>query len=375
MKGQRLIPLMAFLFASGLPFARSHAMVAPIPFEAMIAGADLIVVGKVLAARDKDNRPIAEVRVAEVIKGPADLKGKTVRYFAAGTWMCDITTAVEGETTLLFLVRGKPDPPFKELLPDDVYMVVDAGRGRMPVVGKDENGEYIDVWIGDVFIPEGLFLGPPKELEPTTHFHLSTIVDYCRYVLSGGRELSERLKGKTLPHVRRLEVSSAPGPDCAEACRRVGFSESTLIYVLDTRVTMIWDEGSVVTPDESGRFKPGTRWSIVYMGSEVEKSEFAKKLKMFHFFWSCRDGKTGSSVVCPDERPKRGVGLFCIKKNMTIRSPKTGSREMDLWLCAPEGQRTQTLGADFPWVLGHPGTLRIKKTIGKDETTVEYSEE
>jgi hypothetical protein len=109
-----LIPLLAAFGGT------TGAKVAPIELENLVRLSDLIVVGEVIDIRDvahessaqardvwsrlPEDLPIADVRVDQVIKGPAGIT--RVLFVAAGSWTCDTTTAVRGETALYFLHRN-----------------------------------------------------------------------------------------------------------------------------------------------------------------------------------------------------------------------------------------------------------------------------
>src|SRR5262245_12435122 len=96
-----------------------RASVAPIELENLVRVSDVIVVGRVVDVRtvpyaipvaERDHwphlpaeLPIADVRVEAVLKGSTDTVG--VLFVAAGSWMCDTTTTVQGETGLYFLHR------------------------------------------------------------------------------------------------------------------------------------------------------------------------------------------------------------------------------------------------------------------------------
>ena len=140
------------------PIATPPAEVANIRLDDLVRFSDVIVLGEVekveRIARDHvvtktgagtgdhlpDVVPIALIHVSRVVKGPAGLE--TVQYVAAPTWTCDITTAVLGETALLFLGDSSHDELLGEKLRRDVRAALPtgdlmdlmwSGRGRMPL--------------------------------------------------------------------------------------------------------------------------------------------------------------------------------------------------------------------------------------------------
>lgn len=64
---------------------------------------------------------MASARVLEVWKGTA---GERVQFRASKSWTCDVTTAVVGETVILFLTTGE-NPP--------LMSIAYSGIGRLPV--------------------------------------------------------------------------------------------------------------------------------------------------------------------------------------------------------------------------------------------------
>lgn len=66
---------------------------------------------------------VATARVLEVWKGT--IAGETVRFRASKTWTCDVSTAVVGETVVLFLTDDPKDSA--------VMAIAFNGIGRLPV--------------------------------------------------------------------------------------------------------------------------------------------------------------------------------------------------------------------------------------------------
>ena len=120
----------------------ASAKVAAIPIEDLVTESDEIVVAVVTEAppgSTSDMKPVyASAVVQRTLKG--SLAG-TFRFLAAPTWSCDISSAVKGETVLLFLKRQD----------DSSFIIQHAGRGRMPlrVVG---GRTYVTLW-NDIRLP------------------------------------------------------------------------------------------------------------------------------------------------------------------------------------------------------------------------------
>ncbi len=156
----------------------SSARVMPIRLEAMAQQADAIVIGHVERIRTIEGLPVAEVRVLRSLKGAG--VSLTVWILAQGTWTCDISEAVTGETALWFLSSSTMDlyqlPPDKERLERlrtalqdrPLFFIAASGRGRMPIRRVDET-DYADAWVGDsgesdIVFPHGLQLLPGPSL-------------------------------------------------------------------------------------------------------------------------------------------------------------------------------------------------------------------
>jgi len=115
---------------------------------------------------------LADVRVLRTLKGEG---GSRVLYPAGGTWTCDITGALTGETVLLFLtterVLEQEGPRFRanvrrHLGKHPLLRVLWAGRGRMPLWSHD-GSEHAVFW-PEVVMPEDLEAGPGPD--PTADF-------------------------------------------------------------------------------------------------------------------------------------------------------------------------------------------------------------
>jgi hypothetical protein len=76
-------------------------------------------------------RRVATARVLDVWKGTA---GEKVQFRASKSWTCDVSTAIAGETVILFLVD---DPK------DSVMAIAYSGIGRLPVENNDGNARVL----------------------------------------------------------------------------------------------------------------------------------------------------------------------------------------------------------------------------------------
>jgi hypothetical protein len=76
-------------------------------------------------------RRVATARVLDIWKGTA---GEKVQFRASKSWTCDVSTAVVGETVILFLVD---DPK------DSVMAIAYSGIGRLPIEDNDGNSRVL----------------------------------------------------------------------------------------------------------------------------------------------------------------------------------------------------------------------------------------
>ena len=89
--------------------------------EMLTRTANLIVVAQVENVTEKGDVSIATARVIDVWKGqPA----ATVKFRASKSWICDVSTAIPGETVVLFLAGDA-----QAVVPAIAY----SGIGRLPV--------------------------------------------------------------------------------------------------------------------------------------------------------------------------------------------------------------------------------------------------
>jgi hypothetical protein len=126
-----LFALIFILVLPGLSFGD-----APMPnLEDLTSDADLIAVAKVESIATEPSQPhndssasvikgdkrVAYAEILDVWKGAS---GESVRFLASPTWECDVSTALVGETVLLFLTDD-PQNPYKTIAYN--------GIGRLPV--------------------------------------------------------------------------------------------------------------------------------------------------------------------------------------------------------------------------------------------------
>ena len=116
--------------------------VATVSLAKLVEGSAAIVVGTVDSVTNVEGVSVAHVKVTEVVKG--DPKVERLAFVAQSTWRCDISTAVRGETALLFLAdlpdgvsswtEGRNWKTWGQSLGKEPgYLLAHSGRGRMPV--------------------------------------------------------------------------------------------------------------------------------------------------------------------------------------------------------------------------------------------------
>jgi hypothetical protein len=79
----------------------------------------------------KEEKRVATARVLEIWKGTA---GEKIQFRASRSWTCDVSTAIVGETVILFLVD---DPK------DSVMAIAYSGIGRLPIENNDGNARVL----------------------------------------------------------------------------------------------------------------------------------------------------------------------------------------------------------------------------------------
>jgi len=157
------LALMTLSLAAGA----ASADLASVRLEQLVQRADIIAVAKVDEVRKVHTTKIAFATLQEPLKGGT--KRARVAFIAEGTWACDESTAVEGETVLLFLSRARPAlerlpgivPRLQEVLFEmerqgaTLYTISHAGGGRMPL-SKQDGKEVAQVRSGLVILPPSL---------------------------------------------------------------------------------------------------------------------------------------------------------------------------------------------------------------------------
>lgn len=112
--------------------------------EALAKNAQIIVVAQIeeVAVEQPENRTngireiawerrVATARVLDIWKGTA---GEKIQFRASKSWTCDVSTAIVGETVILFLVD---DPK------DSVMAIAYSGIGRLPIENHDGNSRVL----------------------------------------------------------------------------------------------------------------------------------------------------------------------------------------------------------------------------------------
>jgi hypothetical protein len=158
--------------------------VASVSLPELVQLSDQVVIGKVLRLHRVSGLQVAEVDVAETLKGDSHVS--RLFFLAQPTWICDVTEADAGETALLFLEKSDGVLELQDLPPGDgefrkaprsfrrqldrlrggspFFVVAQAGRGHM-AVRSIEGQDLATVWTGDVRLPGDVasFPGPEPE--------------------------------------------------------------------------------------------------------------------------------------------------------------------------------------------------------------------
>lgn len=154
------ILLAALLAAAGLG-AAVDARVGRISLPDLVKHSDAIVVARVDGLLSFDGLITARATAVRVLKGDA-APGASFYFVADSTWACDTSTAVRGETALLFLRRGKSDrverrligKPAARVTAEPFFFIEHAGRGRMPI--RRLNGQEVVTPSGEIEMPQAL---------------------------------------------------------------------------------------------------------------------------------------------------------------------------------------------------------------------------
>jgi hypothetical protein len=123
------------------------ARVATIPVAKLAEDSDLIVIARVTSVTGRwFARRTARATPIASWKGHPE---EVVEFLASPTWTCDVSTAVPGETAVLFL---RVDDTGR-------LTIGHSGRGRMPIVTVDE--QAFATSYGDLTFPAGALQGVP----------------------------------------------------------------------------------------------------------------------------------------------------------------------------------------------------------------------
>jgi hypothetical protein len=161
-----LSALFALFFLASADSAR--AKVGGMTLKEMIKYSAYIVVARVESVKVVDGIRVARAVPQQEFKGE---RGQKPFYFVAeGTWRCDTSTAVEGETVLLFLSRIKDNvvkrdmigKPVARVKVEPLFSITHSGRGRMPV-RIVEGKTYVTLWTGGVSLPRSMKSIPGEE--------------------------------------------------------------------------------------------------------------------------------------------------------------------------------------------------------------------
>jgi hypothetical protein len=153
MRAHKFLPTLFLLMAAAAylgPIPRVHAEVASTTLQKLTAQADAIAVARVTSVELIGGVRVASASVIRSLKGLH--ANQRFAFLAQGTWTCDASYAVSGETVLIFLVNSST-PGFnseflswrpwfgflrRRHLPGvPFYFIAHSGAGRMPVLWKN----------------------------------------------------------------------------------------------------------------------------------------------------------------------------------------------------------------------------------------------
>ena len=136
---RRLFAIIVLVAASAFAAPAVAAKVATVTLSELAQHAEFIGtvrVDRISRAFPLVRRPRATATILESWKGQAEGR---VMFVAAPTWICDISDAVKGEETVVFIRDGS---------------LLHAGRGRMPVFTRD--GRRLAAIWPEVGLPAGV---------------------------------------------------------------------------------------------------------------------------------------------------------------------------------------------------------------------------
>jgi hypothetical protein len=185
-----------FSLALGLAIATvsvpGEAKVARTTLGQLIMGSEAIMIAHVEGLLSFDGLTVARAVPARVLKGRE--RGTPIYFVAGPTWACDTSTAVRGETVLLFLLHAKSarverrhiHRPTARVAVQPLYFLDAAGRGRLPI--REVNGQPT-VLIRNREIEVSAGLRPVSTTDhpwagPVGHFRLADVEKTIRNRLS-----------------------------------------------------------------------------------------------------------------------------------------------------------------------------------------------
>jgi hypothetical protein len=128
----------------------AEAKVGAVRLQELVDVSQVIATVHVETVEDVNGVHVAEAAVLDVLKGSPS---RRIRFLASPTWMCDTSTAVTGETALVFLVADTGEHSVRTSTKNEVlFRIAHSGRGRMPI--RDAAGKrYVDFWASDILMP------------------------------------------------------------------------------------------------------------------------------------------------------------------------------------------------------------------------------
>lgn len=144
------------------------AFSANVDIDALIANADFIFVGEILAVTDGSAQAgeprIATVRVIDSWKGTP---GRELKFIASPGWFaCDTSNARKGERVVLFLRKERNERQPR---------IAHFGRGRMPVGRIDETSV---AFVYEVTFPKSISVHREKKFPSRAGVSLATLEEY-----------------------------------------------------------------------------------------------------------------------------------------------------------------------------------------------------
>lgn len=151
----------------------AHAKIGQASLGQLVQRSAAIAVVKVTWVGEVAGSRVARAEVVTSYRGPA--AGQELIFLAERTWACDVSTAVAGETVLVFLY-DMPDPRRARLAAavkkgTPLYVIGHGGRGRLPLVTDDRGTVRVEKRVGTPEWPTDLAVdraGRPalRDVEP-----------------------------------------------------------------------------------------------------------------------------------------------------------------------------------------------------------------